>query len=217
MQVTAPPAEETLRLLGCKPEFCDAAMKKMAARARTQIEQVSEPRGAWRILTAQEAQPLLNGTDIRRHLVGCTGCVLLAGTLGAGVDALLRRATAEDMAFAVVLDAAASVMAEALAETLEQTVRERVRQTGQFLTLRFSPGYGDYALSAQPILLRMIEAQRTIGLSVTESFILTPRKSVTAVCGLADHPVRGHRAGCDSCALRENCRYRKEGRTCETA
>ena len=63
--------------------------------------------------------------------------------------------------------------------------------------------------------LEMILTLRKIGLCDTPTHLLTPRKSVTAVLGVAGHPVTGRRAGCANCALRERCAYRKEGKTCE--
>ena len=43
---------------------------------------------------------------------------------------------------------------------------------------------------------------------------MTPRKSITAILGVSDHPVRGHLAGCGHCVLRTRCEYRKRGITC---
>ena len=87
---------------------------------------------------------------------------------------------------------------------------------GRYLTGRFSPGYGDCPLSLQPALCRALDTPRGIGLAPTRDNLLTPRKSVTAILGLADHPVTGARAGCARCLLRETCAYRKRGTTCET-
>ena len=52
------------------------------------------------------------------------------------------------------------------------------------------------------------------GLCVTENDLMTPRKSVTALLGLSDHPVKGHLAGCGHCVLNTRCEYRKRGKTC---
>ena len=71
----------------------------------------------------------------------------------------------------------------------------------------------DIALLAP--LARLLDTPRRIGLCVTDSFLMTPRKSVTAVLGLSEQPVTGWRAGCGQCALREKCEYRKRGQTCE--
>ena len=57
---------------------------------------------------------------------------------------------------------------------------------------------------------------RGCGLAVTPQHLLTPRKSTTAILGIADHPVTGTRAGCATCHLRDTCSFRKRGTTCFT-
>ena len=57
---------------------------------------------------------------------------------------------------------------------------------------------------------------RGCGLAVTPQHLLTPRKSTTAILGIADHPVTGTRAGCATCHLKETCSFRKRGTTCFT-
>lgn len=156
----------------------------------------------------------LEGKDIAAHLEHCTQAVLLAVTVGAEVDALIRRAQAADMAKAVALDAAANAAAEAAAQAAEEELRARLAPEGLYVTGRYSPGYGDLPIGIQRELLRLTDAPRKIGLSVTQNNIMTPRKSITAVMGAADIPVKGKLAGCGSCALREKCLFRKRGTTC---
>lgn len=194
----------------------DDALRALLQKAEQALRAAAKPRAV--SLRAEKAAlaPYLQGDDIRRHLEGCAACVLLACTLGAGVDAAQRAANAADMAYAVVLDALASALAEQIADAAEQALRAAARQEGLFLTGRFSPGYGDYPIALQNDLLRLTDAPRKIGLCATDTHLLTPRKSVTAVLGLAPHPVTGQRAGCAHCALREQCTYRKEGKTCES-
>jgi hypothetical protein len=50
-----------------------------------------------------------------------------------------------------------------------------------------------------------LQTQKTIGVSVTEDFLLIPRKSVTGVIGTSETPVEGKFATCETCALREKC------------
>ena len=65
--------------------------------------------------------------------------------------------------------------------------------------------------------LKLLDAQRKIGLCATDTCLLTPRKSITAICGEASVPVKGALAGCATCALRETCQKRKEGNPCHGA
>ena len=100
-----------------------------------------------------------------------------------------------------------------MADQAEAAVRAAL-PPGRYLTGRYSPGYGDLPLALQPFVAELVNARRAVGLAVSSAGILTPRKSITALLGASDHPVKGHRAGCAHCALRDTCQYRKEGTTC---
>ena len=65
-----------------------------------------------------------------------------------------------------------------------------------------------------PLVAAALDTARRAGLCVTENDLMTPRKSVTALLGLSDHPVKGRLAGCGHCVLNTRCEYRKRGKTC---
>ena len=48
---------------------------------------------------------------------------------------------------------------------------------------RFSPGYGDFPLTAQRDIFAILDCPKRIGLSLNQSLLLSPTKSVTAVIG----------------------------------
>lgn len=160
------------------------------------------------------AAGILAGEDVAKHLEGCTAALLLAVTLGPGVDAQIRRAGVGDIAAGVASDALGSALAEQAAEAAEAELRQWAARQGKYLTGRYSPGYGDWPLAVQPLLAAALDTARRAGLCVTENNLMTPRKSITAILGVSDHPVRGHPAGCGHCVLRTRCEYRKRGITC---
>ena len=127
----------------------------------------------------------------------------------------MRRLELTDIALAAVVDAMASAVMEELCNALEAEIRTSVQAQGHYLTGRFSPGYGDCPLTLQQPFAIALDTVRGLGMAVTPENLLTPRKSVTAILGVADHPVTGARAGCGHCLLREKCEYRKRGTTCE--
>ena len=179
------------------------------------LRAAATPRGVWKQLPLT-ALPLQNaGNDIARHLRGCDAMVLMAVTLGSGADTLMRRLELTDIALAAVVDAMASAVMEELCNALEAEIRTSVQAQGHYLTGRFSPGYGDCPLTLQQPFAIALDTVRGLGMAVTPENLLTPRKSVTAILGVADHPVTGARAGCGHCLLREKCEYRKRGTTCE--
>ncbi len=157
---------------------------------------------------------ILQGEDVQAHLAGCPQAILLAVTLGAGVDAQIRRAGIGDIAAGVASDALGSALAEQAADAAEAQLRSQLAQEGRYLTGRFSPGYGDWEISVQSKLAAALDTARRAGLYVTDANLMTPRKSVTAVLGISSHPVKGKLAGCGHCVLRQRCEYRKRGKSC---
>ena len=137
---------------------------------------------------------------------------MLCATLGAEADRLIRVSQISDMPRAVVIDALASAMTEQVCAEVDRLLAEQME--GCYFTYRFSPGYGDYPIELQREFLRFLDAPRKIGLTVTESFLLTPAKSVTAVAGISGEPVPRGRRGCAVCSLRDTCAYRRKGSHC---
>ena len=107
-----------------------------------------------------------------------------------------------------------SALAEQAADAAEAELRQWAAGQDRYLTGRFSPGYGDWPIGVQPLVAAALDTARRVGLCVTENDLMTPRKSVTALLGLSDHPVKGHLAGCGHCVLNTRCEYRKRGKTC---
>ena len=93
----------------------------------------------------------------------------------------------------------------------------KAAEEGLSLTSRFSPGYGDMPLSQQRLFVTLLDTPRKIGLTTTPAFILTPRKSVTAVLGLSTGPAKPAAPACRDCLLRGECGLRKRGLSCGKA
>ena len=201
---------EVLRYMGHSGN--DAHIVQIADDAIACITRIAIPRYTW-IITTPDALPL-SGNDIRRHLDGCERMAVLCATLGAAVDREIRLAEHRSMLMALALDAAAGDAIEKVCDAAEDELRMQAGEQEQFLTGRYSPGYGDLPLTLQPDIIALCDAPRRIGLSVTETNILTPRKSVTALLGLSSQPVRGHARGCGTCRLSDHCPYRKRGIRC---
>ena len=210
----APDYAQALRYLGAPPE--DTSSRALLERCAGPLWQAAAPRGISRAVpTGQLPAELTAGQDIRLHLGDSAQTLLFAVTLGPGVDVLLRRLAVTDVAASAAADALASALVEQVCDAYEEDLRREWQQNGLYLTGRYSPGYGDYPLAAQPVLCRLLDTHRAIGLSTAPSCMLTPCKSVTALLGIGDTPRRGHRAGCATCALRTTCAYRKRGTFCD--
>ena len=206
------PREEVLRYLGC-PGTEDPATLALVEGCSARLLAAARPKWTYRVfdLAVQtdgvrlDCGLLLPGRDLAAHLRGCSRAALLAATLSAPVDALLRRAQAEDLAAAVALDCCATAAVEAVCDLAEAEIR--VRFPGCSFPFRFSPGYGDLPIELQDPILRLLDAPRRMGLCATDRHILTPRKSVTAILGISDGEVTPQKRGCASCSFRGRCKF----------
>ena len=129
----------------------------------------------------REAPIAARSTWMRTRLDGAE-VVFLCGTIGAEFDAWQRRLSVTSAADALLsqqigLDAVEKVMDE-----LEEKAKAEVEGEGRKLLPRKSPGYGDLPLELSRTILNELDAPRKIGVSITESNLLVPSKSVTAIC-----------------------------------
>ncbi|MCR5601669.1 MAG: 5-methyltetrahydrofolate--homocysteine methyltransferase [Ruminococcus sp.] len=154
----------------------------------------------------------LTGEDIKRHLRGCNKAILMAATLTQEADKLIRQTAVTNMAKSLAIDCLCSAAVEQVCDRAEEEIFSRC--DAPYRTWRFSPGYGDFPLSLQKSFLLALNAQRRIGLTVTDSSLLIPSKSVTAIIGMSDSPVERGGRGCTICNMRENCAYRAKGNRC---
>ncbi len=150
--------------------------------------------------------------DIASHLAGCSKAVFLAATLSDGADRLIREYQINDMTSALITDCMASAAVEQLCDLAEEEIKSNI---GKFyMTWRFSPGYGDFSIKYQKDFITLTDAFRKTGLTLNQSNILIPRKSVTAIAGLSENPIPKKRQGCSICNMKEICQYRKRGEHC---
>ncbi|MBQ6509084.1 MAG: hypothetical protein IJI07_06385, partial [Flexilinea sp.] len=146
--------------------------------------------------------------SLQRNLAGCQEVFLFAATLGIAVDTLIRRAAMLDAAKGLVMQAAAAAAIEAFCDEENDRLREQVEAEGLFLRPRFSPGYGDLSLDCQRDFLRVLKAQKNIGLTLTDSGLMVPIKSVTAIIGISSIPTPCHHQGCEECN-KTDCAFRR--------
>ena len=113
------------------------------------------------------------------NLGGCQEAYILGVTIGIKADMLIKRLEIASPAEAFITDALASAAAESLCELADDTLRGVGKKP-----IRFSPGYGDLPLSVQSAVLAALNADYTLGIALSPSFLMTPMKSVTAIMGI---------------------------------
>ena len=211
---------EVLRYMGCPPDKADGALTAQVETCARELLGAVRPRWSWRAVDISfepggvrlESGLLLPGGDLKAHLAGCKRAALFCATLGAETDALIRRAERLDMGRALALDCCASAAVEEICDRIEEELHSKF--PGCSFPFRYSPGYGDLPLSVQGPLLDLLDAPRRVGLCASASHILTPRKSVTAILGVAQGEIAQQKRSCLGCPAQGSCQYRKAGGHC---
>lgn len=211
--------QEVARYLGYGTRGLEAETLQIVQEMTAQIQRVATPNVTHKLFELEGTalvgtNLVLEGQDIRTLLGECQRCILLAATLGQGVDGLIRRLEIQDLSRALIADVCASSMIEGLCDRENRRLEAHWNSQGQFLTDRYSPGYGDLPLTTQTPLCNLLDTRKNLGLSPTSSHILTPRKSITAVIGVSKLPQPKRGTSCEICTLRANCEFRKGGTTC---
>ena len=102
-------------------------------------------------------------------------------------------------------------MTEVWCDRINERIRREAGQDGLYTRPRFSPGYGDLPLSLQREISRILNMPKEIGVSLTDTMLMTPSKSVTALIGVSSIPA-GHKkgfrkTGCADCPASADCAY----------
>jgi len=120
---------------------------------------------------------------LARHLEGCRDVYLVCGTLGTGFDAFLRRVSVASGVDALAVQAIGAAAVEKFVDACEDEIRRELAPE-ESLAPRYSPGYGDFPLAANRAILDLLDAPRRVGVSLTDTLLLVPSKTVTAVIGV---------------------------------
>ena len=146
--------------------------------------------------------------SLEKNLLGCSEVIVMAATIGSKVDMLLRRYSATSASRGVVMQASAAELIESWCDYVNDRLKEEAAGKGLYLRPRFSPGYGDFPLQCQKDIFQALQVEKRVGIALTDSLLMLPSKSVTAVIGAGRENLSCVREGCEVCTKR-NCLYRR--------
>lgn len=141
---------------------------------------------------------------LKANLSGCRSFILFAATIGLEIDRMIALYGKTSPAKGHMLQAIGAERIEGLCDAFNQYIAEEYEYTKP----RFSPGYGDLPLEIQKDFFRALEPSRRIGLTLNESMLMTPSKSVSAIIGISDTQCENKKQNCNDCT-KHNCSYRR--------
>ena len=150
----------------------------------------------------------ITSKDLAKNLYGCEKVFLFAATIGVEIDRLIAKYGHLSQVKAVLLQAIGAERIESLCDAFCNELQTQMDKEGLSLRPRFSPGYGDLSLDVQKDIFQILNCSKYIGLTLNESLLMSPSKSVTAFVGVGQECTTVKR-GCVNCD-KQNCAYRKD-------
>ncbi len=200
-----PNEEEILRYAGARG-CADGELKELLALCLAEAEPVFTFRVCYTVLKREELTALCPSARESKGLSGALGeaerTLVFAASAGIGIDRLLNKYAAVSPVKALLFQA---IGAERIERLCDEFCARRAAEYGG-LRSRFSPGYGEFPLNAQKEIFQLLRCSQNIGLSLTESLLMTPTKSVTAIAGIGEKKEAEER-DCAVCE-KKDCEYR---------
>ena len=211
------PVKEVRRYWGYYGPITHPEADSFIEEAVASLEKESEPRSVYRTFPIKVEGSLvhigddvLESANLAKNLTGCREAVLFAATLGPSCDRLVKRAAIKSSALMSCYQAAGAAAIEAYCDELNDKITEEALSRGLHTRPRFSPGYGDLNIESQKIWFRLLDITKNTGISLTDSYLMVPTKSVTARIGLSENKLPCIRQGCENYNMSSTCEFSRE-------
>lgn len=184
--------DEALRYLGYKKALITPEDRALVSGYIQKIRPSIDPRACYRRFPLEvkgDGNIVLPYGQIyseylTKNLLGCSEIIFFAATLGAGFDRALKKAIVSSITEAACFQAIGAAFVEALCESLVKKVDSQIKGEGLIQHPRYSPGFADYGLEHQKGIFSCLTPEKYIGVTLMDSLIMAPEKSVTALIGL---------------------------------
>ncbi|MBT8341879.1 MAG: hypothetical protein HKP58_16205 [Desulfatitalea sp.] len=187
--------EKVLRLLGARQgRRVPVASLRRVDHMAEKIPAMLKPGLSYRILDLMDVDRggilLSDGTRFKspklaKSMIHAEKVCCFVATVGPVVDFevahLMKKRRYAD---AYVLDAMGAMSAESVVDQFYQRLGRQWREKKGGVTLRFSPGYCDWPIQEQRPLFNLFDNKSIPNVTLNDSCLMTPRKSVSGLFGL---------------------------------
>ena len=185
--------KEVLRYLGYGGQSLSPEMEGQLDLVLKQGLSLAAPRSVYSVFDAEKTDGglllkntdlILSGENINSHLSGAERVAVMAVTIGIRIEnAISAYERTGEITKAMILDAVGTALVEELADKVNAEIENEAERNGFYCKTRFSPGYGDFPLETQKMIMPILGCEKRIGVTLSDTLLMTPRKSVTAVIG----------------------------------
>ncbi|MDD6196810.1 MAG: vitamin B12 dependent-methionine synthase activation domain-containing protein [[Clostridium] aminophilum] len=192
---------EVYRFLGDRTIRPGDELDERIRRCIGKMQQSAAPRSIHRRFPVRTKSPdlvfiadlTIRSKNLYKNLKGCDEVILFAATVGVGIDRLIRRSEVTSILDAAIYQAAGAAMIEAYADAEVRNLADEAQKTGYTFRPRYSPGYGDLPLSLQRDFSRLLDMEKWCGITLTDTLLMVPSKSITAFIGCVKNSDRINR------------------------
>jgi hypothetical protein len=151
---------------------------------------------------------VFEGGLVARALAGAEQLVVLVCTIGPALDNKVSDMMKENPVEAVTLDGAGIAAIRNVSRAMEHLVQEEAEELGLSLGMRASPGQEDWPIEQQRQLFTLLPTSE-IGVQLTDSCLMLPRKSVSFIIPRGKK-MSSDKIPCHFCSKRFRCNWRKD-------
>ena len=216
--------EEVLRYLEYKGQDIDNNLIEIIEECRNITKDRINPRYTFRVYSIKQKYKgiielegtnlILESNDLYEVLKDCNECILMAATLGIDIEKDIKKYSCTELTKGIIIDSCATTAIEEVCDIVQNEIENNILKNGQYLTFRYSPGYGDLSIEKNTEILTILNGQKEIGLTITNSGIMIPRKSVIAIIGITDKKVEQDKTSCSTCKNKSKCKFKKGVNSC---
>ena len=216
--------EEVLRYLEYKGQDIDNNLVEIIEECRNIAKDRINPRYTFRVYSIKQKYKgiielegtnlILESNDLYEILKDCNECILMAATLGINIEKDIKKYSCTELTKGIIIDSCATTAIEEVCDRVQNEIENNILKNGQYLTFRYSPGYGDLSIEKNTEILNILNGQKEIGLTITNSEIMIPRKLVIAIIGITDKKVEQDKTSCSTCKNKSKCKFKKGVNDC---
>ena len=211
--------DEVLRYLEYKGQDISDGLKSTIDECINLIKNKINPRYMLRVypIRVDKFSIYIQGTGIKLEsrelynlLKECDKCIVMAATLGLEAEKEIKKYSHSDLTKCIIIDSCATTAIEEVCDFIQDDLEKELLKKGEYLTTRYSPGYGDLSIDKNVDIINLLNTQKEIGLTITGNSIMIPRKSVVAIMGIAKSKPKKNKKSCSNCINNFDCKYKKE-------
>lgn len=209
---TLPPVDEreVLRYAGMRNQADDVVMQMLRECEDLAIGAIS-PTIVYCELTKDlfyDLIPVAKGSK-SLALENAEKVVLFVATVGVGVDRLIAKYAKVEPSRALFFQALGTERIEQTCDVFCENIAKKYAAQGLMVGRRFSPGYGDFCLSAQRNIFQILSPEKKVGVTLTDTLMMSPTKSVSAVIPVLKHCGGSQKNTCQNCTM-QACDYKRD-------